>query len=1053
MTHIRPETSPHPTDAPGLTRRRLLQSAAAASLLGSRALATAATSSASAGPIDGVLPAYDITWTTPSSNVGDAMPIGNGNIAAMVWAEPGGDLRLRVALNDSWDENARSIGLSNFRVALSPNPFASGQPFSQTLSYLNGKVTLTAGNNPAVTVTVWVDANQPVIHIETAGAAHSIKVSSERWRTTTQTLTTTPWSDFIHVADFDNTSPLTVKITADTVLTNQPNKIVFYHRNEYSCWGATGTTQSVSLSGIADPYTYRTTGAVVQGSGLVSSGAEALVSTTAATGFRVDIVALTQVAPDVNTFVNAILGTATSVWGTNISNLRAAHEAYWSAFWNRSYLFVTGDAQAEQVTRGWLAARYLMALQGRSEGAIEFNGGAFTLNNDSKQWHDYTLFNERFAYWSMLASGDGDLMQSYFNVMVAAIPVAKAKTQAMWGHAGLILPEHMIYGGFQSGSHYGWNRTNRAVSDIADSYTRLLYEGAPEIAVMMLDYYAYTLDQPFVTNVLLPFAKEVVIWYDKHWQRVNGKLNLQPIYSGESDRNLQGPSYEIAALKRLIGGLLALPTTLVSTSDRTYWTSMQGQLPDLPISNGRIRTSQDVELGQETNNQNLFAIFPFRLYGNGQPDRQIGIDSYLNRRGKAPQNGSQDWRHDADHAAYLGLTDEARDQTVRALTRTKYRYLGFIDGNPDGDHSIQPLAIGKIALQAMLLHPQGSTIRLFNAWPASWNVRFKLWAPQSTSVEGVYTARSLTNLTVTPAARAADVVICDLTPSVISGSAYAFLNQAAGLALDVGSGTGNTSPVYQSTVTRSDVQRWTPVQTDPGWFRIANVATGKSLAVQGASQTAGAPVVQYDYSADSTTNDEWRFVDVGNGLHQIVNRYSGLALSVPNGNVGATLTQEAPSGAPNQMFALSQSVPASPIAAGIYRITAKNTGWVVDVSGNRLDDDAPVDQAPSNGQANQKWNVQSVGNGYFRLLAVSSGRALVVLGAATGTAAIVQHAYSGDDVRNDEWWFNDVGNGWVEVINRRSGLLLSSPNTTQGAQFVQAARNPSDAQRFQFTAA
>jgi hypothetical protein len=61
------------------------------------------------------------------------------------------------------------------------------------------------------------------------------------------------------------------------------------------------------------------------------------------------------------------------------------------------------------------------------------------------------------------------------------------------------------------------------------------------------------------------------------------------------------------------------------------------------------------------------------------------------------------------------------------------------------------------ALQTMLLQAEGDAIWLLPAWPADWNVTFKLHAPRQTTVEGIYRDGKLEQLKVTPESRRKDV--------------------------------------------------------------------------------------------------------------------------------------------------------------------------------------------------------------------------------------------------------------------------------------------------------
>jgi type II secretory pathway component HofQ len=83
-------------------------------------------------------------------------------------------------------------------------------------------------------------------------------------------------------------------------------------------------------------------------------------------------------------------------------------------------------------------------------------------------------------------------------------------------------------------------------------------------------------------------------------------------------------------------------------------------------------------------------------------------------------------------------------------------WIGF-DWIPDQDHGANILT----TLQFMLLQADGRTIQLLPAWPANWDVSFKLHAPYNTTVEGVFKAGKMEQLKVTPASRTKDVVRMD----------------------------------------------------------------------------------------------------------------------------------------------------------------------------------------------------------------------------------------------------------------------------------------------------
>jgi len=45
---------------------------------------------------------YNVIWDSPSKDFNGSMPIGNGDLAANVWVEPGGELIFFLSKSDTW---------------------------------------------------------------------------------------------------------------------------------------------------------------------------------------------------------------------------------------------------------------------------------------------------------------------------------------------------------------------------------------------------------------------------------------------------------------------------------------------------------------------------------------------------------------------------------------------------------------------------------------------------------------------------------------------------------------------------------------------------------------------------------------------------------------------------------------------------------------------------------------------------------------------------------------------------------------------------------------
>jgi hypothetical protein len=170
-----------------------------------------------------------------------------------------------------------------------------------------------------------------------------------------------------------------------------------------------------------------------------------------------------------------------------------------------------------------------------------------------------------------------------------------------------------------------------------------------------------------------------------------------------------------------------------------------------------LRPAESYAQKSNSENPELYAVFPYRLYGVGRPDLELARATYQAR----DHRHNHGWCQDSIQAACLGLGDEAgRLVSARAAQINRgYRFPVMwgpnFDWIPDQDHGNNILT----TLQCMLLQNDGAKILVLPAWPKDWNCEFKLHAPQQTTVEGVYRDGKLEKLRVTPESRRPDVVI------------------------------------------------------------------------------------------------------------------------------------------------------------------------------------------------------------------------------------------------------------------------------------------------------
>jgi hypothetical protein len=421
------------------------------------------------------------------------------------------------------------------------------------------------------------------------------------------------------------------------------------------------------------------------------------------------------------------------------------------------------------VARGYQLQRWINACAGRGVHPIKFNGSLFTVDMagfdpDYRRWGGpYWWQNTRLPYWPMLASGDFDLMPPLFRLYESTLPLAEYRTQVWFEHEGAFFPETMYFWGMYVNANYGWNRGDLPVGELTNRFIRREYTASPELMAMMWDYYQYTGDAQFLQDHLLPMSQPLLTFWDQHYQRNDeGQLILYPAQALETLQDAKNPATDIAGLDWVLGKLLDLPEPLTSAAQRKFWTQLRQALPPLPMTGDqgeqRVLGAEESFSGRgNSENPELYAVFPFRRYGVGKPELDIGRRTFQHRVAR----GNTGWSQDDTQAAYLGLTDEAARLLVGRAKRKHpgSRFPAFWGPNhdwvPDQDHGGNLMK----ALQRMLLQAEGDQIWLFPAWPADWNVSFKLHAPHQTTIQGLYQDGQLKQLKVTPASRRSDVQV------------------------------------------------------------------------------------------------------------------------------------------------------------------------------------------------------------------------------------------------------------------------------------------------------
>jgi hypothetical protein len=683
------------------------------------------------------LAAYNVVWNSPSLNSKGSMPLGNGDIGVNVWVEQNGDLMMYLAKTDAWSEDVFGteglLKLGRLRVHFSNNPFKEGKPFLQTLLLAKGTIEIKADDN---IITVWVDANHPLVYVESnSTTANTITVNFESLRS--------------HEALAAKDTVLKSVLHNDNIFDNQPNQIAWLYENN---------NQKISaLKNLKF-------GAIVSGDGFINQSATTLVSSKPQTKQTIAIAAYTGKESNANEWLRVTQKLVPTL--NNLSKNKLAHENWWQQFWQRSWIFLDGDKNAELVSRTYNLQRFLSACGARGAYPAKFNGSLFTMddtllmkkngvnapvavNADFRSWGGrYWFQNTRHQYWQMLAAGDFEMMQPFFNLYINQIENNKAIIQKMYGFNGLIFGEQQpFWGGLPNGTDAG-----------VGGYGYHYFSQVMELTAMMLDYYSYTGDTKFLKEKILSTANDGLQFYLNRFKKDStGKLVFDPANAMETFWKVKNPSSEIAGFRYVLQRLLQLPETLVG-NNKKQWQAYLNIAPNIPVGTKEnvpvILASETLDAkSHNTENPELYTIFPFRLYGINKPNLDIAKNTFDKRINK--RVGC--WHHDVLSAALLGKTDDAMAELVKSCTYTNaidsknnnFRFIGFLgpghDYAPDLDHG----GIIMLALQYMLLQSEGDKIQLLPAFPRRWNVDFKLYASNKKTVTAQWQDGKMLNSSIT----------------------------------------------------------------------------------------------------------------------------------------------------------------------------------------------------------------------------------------------------------------------------------------------------------------
>ena len=699
----------------------------------------------------------DYIWTSQSQNSSGSMPCGGHDIGMNVWVEQG-DVLFYIAQSGWFDENNSLLKAGRWRLHFDNKPF-EGNDFRQTLRLDEGCVYIKGGGTE---VRIWADVFQPMVFVTVASKRGGRAVLSyESWRYQDRPLTKAECQQ----CSYKWVLPADCTTFADSIRAKDGFLEVAHVNREKTVFDFTVDREHLNeiKKDLYNPLGGRRMSVVMNAPGF------SFASTTNGQYASTDYRAWNYVTNKRNCEISISLDNGERMADANqpsvnrqplsssVSKKRSS--IWWHNYWQRSWIQTDGThAEAARIVRNYELFRYMLGCNAYGLWPTKFNGGLFTFDPvyvdekspftpDYRKWGGGTMTaqNQRLVYWPMLKSGDTDMMVAQFDTYLRLLPTATARTRYYWGHEGASFTEQLENFGLPNPAEYGKHPEGSDLGVERNAWLEYEWDTALEFCMMMM--------QAGMVEKYEPLIEQCLRFFDEHYQYVarksgakaldgDGKLVIYPGSGCETYKMAYNPSNTIAALKAVLKELTSRRKERGSkdTNERDIL-KMATRIPDIPLRviSGDTCIAPAIVWAriQNVETPQLYAVFPWRIYGLGREHLDIARNTYWKDPHALEMRSSKGWKQDNIWAACLGLTEEARRLTVEKLSDGPYRFPAFWDAGFDWAPDCNRGGSGMIGLQEMLLQETSDgKLLLFPAWPKEWKVRFRLYGSDGRMVEG-----------------------------------------------------------------------------------------------------------------------------------------------------------------------------------------------------------------------------------------------------------------------------------------------------------------------------
>ena len=296
------------------------------------------------------------------------------------------------------------------------------------------------------------------------------------------------------------------------------------------------------------------------------------------------------------------------------------HLIWWHRFWSKSSLHL----EDSRILKHWYFELYKLASCSKDDHQMPGLQGLWSIDNEPP-WHgDYhTDLNIQMTYWPIFTSNHLELGQPFYKFFYRILPQVKKETFEYYGWEGVKYPCATYPKGKEIG---GW-------------FTVVSWPGSSAwIAQHYWWHYLYSQDTDFLRKVAYPVMRECVKFYQQYLKKDEaGKYQIFPTISPEQGDNTpeawgKNSAIDVAFVKYLYKATIKASRILgLNGQERKNWISTLKHFPDYPTEDGILIELKNKSFKRAHRHLSvLSAIYPVGEIGLHSQDylRKLGERSY-----------------------------------------------------------------------------------------------------------------------------------------------------------------------------------------------------------------------------------------------------------------------------------------------------------------------------------------------------------------------------------------------------------------------------------------